>query len=132
MRILKNKKGEGYVDVAVTIMLVSFVLVFMVNVVSLVALNQNLKTAADQIVEYAAVNGSVDISGYIAEQQEKLGVDFDWTFDGSAIGDNGKVQLGETIQCTLTKDISFMGFGEAVHLTTVSASAKGLSRVYWK
>ena len=42
MKLLKNKKGEGYIDVAITIMIVAFVLVFVVNVVSLVALNQNL------------------------------------------------------------------------------------------
>ena len=46
---LNNKSGEGYVDVAVTVMIVAFVLVFAVNVVSLVALNQNLKTVSDQL-----------------------------------------------------------------------------------
>ena len=46
---LNSKSGEGYVDVAVTVMIVAFVLVFAVNVVSLVALNQNLKTVSDQI-----------------------------------------------------------------------------------
>ena len=46
-KLLKRKNGEGYVDVAVTILIVSFVLLFAVNTVSLVALNQNVKTAAD-------------------------------------------------------------------------------------
>jgi len=27
MKLLKNKKGEGYIDVAITIMIVAFVLV---------------------------------------------------------------------------------------------------------
>lgn len=51
-KLIMNKKGEGYVDVAVTILIVSFVLIFSVNMVSLVALNQNIKTAADRIAEY--------------------------------------------------------------------------------
>ena len=47
MKKLFNKKGETYIDVAITVMIVAFVLVFSVNMVSLVALNQNMKTTAD-------------------------------------------------------------------------------------
>lgn len=54
-KLLTNKKGETYIDVAITVMIVAFVLVFAVNVVSLVALNQNIKTAADQLTDYAAI-----------------------------------------------------------------------------
>ena len=59
--LLKRKNGEGYVDVAVTVMIVAFVLLFAVNMVSLVALNQNMKTAADQLVEYASQKGTTAI-----------------------------------------------------------------------
>ena len=58
---LNNKSGEGYVDVAVTVMIIAVVLVFSVNVVSLVALNQNIKTAADQLTDYAAMKGTVAV-----------------------------------------------------------------------
>lgn len=44
-KLLTNKKGETYIDVAITVMIVAFVLVFAVNVVSLVALNQNIKVS---------------------------------------------------------------------------------------
>ncbi len=132
-KLLKNKRGEGYIDVAITVMIVAFVLVFMVNIVSLVALNQNIKTAADQIAEYASMNGTTDIDAFVAEQREKLGVDFYCSFSGSqTIDSSGKVQLGDSIVCTLTHDISFMGFGGEIHFTTVTASATGLSQVYWK
>lgn len=57
-KLLTNKKGETYIDVAITVMIVAFVLVFAVNVVSLVALNQNIKTAADQLTDYAAIGMS--------------------------------------------------------------------------
>ena len=50
MKKIFNKKGETYIDVAITVMIVAFVLVYSVNMVSLVALNQNMKTTADQIV----------------------------------------------------------------------------------
>ena len=61
MRRFANKRAEGYIDVAVTIMIFAFALIFIVNIVSLVALNQNMKTAADQIAEYASMNGTTDI-----------------------------------------------------------------------
>jgi len=133
MKILKNKKGEGYVDVAVTVMIVAFVLVFMVNEVSLVALNQNLKTAADQLSEYASANGTTAIDSYATEISEKLGVEFTYSFAESELMDaSGKVQLGDKIQCTVTHHLNFLGFGEAEHALTVKASASGISRVYWK
>ena len=53
--ILKQKRAEGYIDVAVTVMIVAFVLIFAVNLVSLVALHQNVKTIADQLTEYASI-----------------------------------------------------------------------------
>ena len=116
-----------------TVMIVAFVLVFMVNVVSLVALNQNLKTAADQLTEYACANGSTAIDSYAAEVSEKIGVEFTYSFSGTDLMNaSGKVQLGDKIECTVTHHLKFLGFGEAVHALTVKASASGISRIYWK
>ena len=53
--IFKNNRGESYVDVAITVMIVAFVLVFSVNIVSIVALNQNVKIMSDQIIDYATM-----------------------------------------------------------------------------
>lgn len=114
-------------------MIFAFALIFIVNIVSLVALNQNMKTAADQIAEYASMNGTTDIDEYVNEQREKIGVQFTCTFDGSESFDgSGRVQLGDKIRCTLTYRLSFMGFGDAIHLATISASGSGISEVYWK
>ena len=133
MKLLKNKKGEGYIDVAITIMIVAFVLVFVVNVVSLVALNQNLKTISDQLVEYASQHGTTAIDAYAENLAEKTGIDFTYSFDGSTLYDSsGKVQLGDVIQCTVTYNTSFLGFGNAVHSIPMRADASGISRVYWK
>ena len=133
MRSIRNRKGEGYIDVAITILMVSFVLVFVVNVVSLVALNQNLKTVSDQLVEYASQRGTVAVGAYADELSEKTGIDFEYSFDGTVLYDSsGKVQLGDVIQCTVTYNTSFLGFGNAVHSIPMRADASGISRVYWK
>lgn len=128
-----NKSGEGYVDVAVTVMIVTFVLIFVVNMISLVALNQNLKTIADQLVDRAAVKGTVDIEDYVKELYQKHGIDFTWSFEGSELSDSdGKVQLGDQIVCTVRYRLTLPGFGDAIHIADVNASASGLSQVYWK
>lgn len=133
MKLVKNKKGEGYIDVAITIMIVAFVLIFVVNMVSLVALNQNLKTISDQLVEYASQHGTVAIDSYAQSLSEKTGIDFTYSFEGSELYySTGQVQLGDTIQCTVTYSLSFMGFGNATHGVELNASTSGISRVYWK
>lgn len=133
MKLVKNKRGEGYIDVAITIMIVAFVLIFVVNMVSLVALNQNLKTISDQLVEYASQHGTVAIDVYAQSLSEKTGIDFAYSFEGSELYySTGQVQLGDTIQCTVTYSLSFMGFGNATHGVELNASASGISRVYWK
>ena len=118
---LNSKSGEGYVDVAVTVMIVAFVLVFAVNVVSLVALNKNLKT------------GTVAVDSYAAELKKQTGIDFGYSFDGSQLYDaNGKVQLGDRIICTVTYQLRMPGFGDFILPISLKASSSGLSQVYWK
>ncbi len=133
MKRLRNKRGEGYIDVAVTIMIVSFVLVFAVNMVSLVSLTQNIKVAADQLVEYASLNGTTDIDEYAEKLKEKLGVDFTYSFSGTTYH-NGTthVQLGDRIECTVTYSLRIGGFGEFIQPLTITAGAGGLSQVYWR
>lgn len=132
MKKLFNKKGETYIDVAITVMIVAFVLVFAVNMVSLVALNQNMKTMADQIVDYATVQGTTDIGDYISTLKEKSGIDFTYSFSGTDYHSGQKVQLGDVIEVRLTYSVSIRGFGDAVFPITVKASASGISQVYWK
>lgn len=127
-----NSSGETYIDVAITVMIVSFVLVFAVNMVSLVALNQNMKTMADQIADYATVQGTTDVGSYINDLRDKTGIDFTYSFSGTDYHSGQKVQLGDVIEVRLTYRVSILGFGEAVFPVTINASASGISQVYWK
>ena len=112
--LIKCKRGEGYVDVAVTVMIVAFVLLFAVNMVSLVALNQNMKIAADKLAEYASLQGTTAIDGYADELKENIGVEFEYSFEDSEVMDEtGKVQLGDKIVCKVSYSISIIGFGES-------------------
>ena len=131
-KILKRKNGEGYIDVAVTVMIVAFILVFAVNMVSLVALNQNVKTIADQLTEYASMKGTTAIDSYAEDLRQKTGIDFTYSFAGSTTMDSsGKVQLGEQIVCNVRFRNSMIGFGDVIHPIDIEASSSGLSQVYW-
>lgn len=129
---LRNNKAETYIDVAITVMIVAFVLVFAVNMVSIVALNQNMKTMADQIIDYATTNGSTDINDYVETLRTKTGIDFSCSFAGTDYHTGQTVQLGDIIECRLTYSVSILGFGESVFPVTVTASAHGISQAYWK
>ena len=130
--IFKNKRGESYVDVAITVMIVAFVLVFSVNIVSIVALNQNVKIMSDQIIDYATRNGTTDIGDYVKTLRENSGIDFACSFAGTDYLSGQKVQLGDVIRCKLTYRVSIFGFGDAVFPVTVQADSQGISQVYWK
>ena len=132
MKKIFNKKGETYIDVAITVMIVAFVLVFSVNMVSLVALNQNVKTMADQIADYATVKGTTDVGDYVNDLRSQSGIDFSCSFSGTAYHSGQKVQLGDMIQVRLTYRVSILGFGESVFPVNISATASGISQVYWK
>ena len=127
-----NSSGETYIDVAITVMIVAFVLVFAVNMVSLVALNQNMKTMADQIADYATVQGTTDVGSYINDLRDKTGIDFTHSFSGTDYHSGQKVQLGDVIEVRLTYRVSILGFGETVFPITINASSQGISQVYWK
>ena len=132
MKRLFNNKGETYIDVAITVMIVAFVLVFSVNMVSLVALNQNMKTMADQIADYATVKGTTDVGDYVNSLRSQSGIDFSCSFSGTAYHSGQKVQLGDMIQVRLTYRVSILGFGESLFPVKISATASGISQVYWK
>lgn len=44
----------------------------------------------------------------------------------------GKVQLGDTITCTLTYEASLTGFGGELFPLNVTVRVSGLSSIYWK
>ena len=132
MKKIFNKKGETYIDVAITVMIVAFVIVFSVNMVSLVALNQNMKTMADQSADYATVQGTTDVGSFINDLRDKTGIDFSYSFLGTDYHTGQKVQLGDVIEVRLTYRVSILGFGESVFPVTINASASGISQVYWK
>lgn len=135
MKKICNKKGEGYVDVAVAVLVIYFLLILLVSVFGVIHQKQTLNQMAEQIVEIASINGCVD--NEVMERYEQLceqtGLTPTVTFDATYFDeDTGKVQLGDIISCTLTMETSLIGFGGELFPIDMTVTASGVSQVYWR
>ena len=135
MKRICNKKGEGYVDVVVAVLVISFLLILLVGVFGLIHQKQTLKQMADQVVEVAAINGCVE--GEAMERFnalcENMGITPEITFEADYYDENeGKVQLGDIISCTLTMESSLLGFGGELFPVELTVTSCGVSQVYWR
>lgn len=131
----KSKRGEGYVDVAVAVLVISFLLILLVSVFGLMHQKQTLNQMVEQLAETAAINGCVDDE--VMERYEQLceqtGLTPTVTFEAIYFDeDTGKVQLGEIISCTLTMETSLIGFGGELFPIDMTVTASGVSQVYWR
>ena len=135
MKQLMNKRAEGYIDVAVTVLVVSFLLILMVSVFGAVSQKQDLKYMCSELVEMATTTGK--IGDEVQERYEALceetGLTPTVNFTTTYFDENsGKVQFGEVISCTLTVESGLPGFGGELFAFTMTATESGLSQIYWK
>lgn len=136
MECLKDKKGEGYIEVAVFVLAGAFFLAFSIEIFGFLVKRQKLDYFAKELAECASVYGTT--KGPVEERYdslcEQLGLEPECDFRGTVYFDDEKetVQLGEEIfiRLTLTEKAGVSGvFGIPV---TISASGTGLSEQYWK
>ena len=98
-RLLKDKRGEGFVDVCVLVLAIAMVLALVVRIAPVFVAKQNLDVFADELVRTAEINGQVGsaTSAKAADLREQTGLDpnISWS-------DTGKIQLGNEVEVTLT------------------------------
>lgn len=135
MKGLRTKRAEGYVDVAVAVLVVSFLLVLLVSVFGLVSKKQDLRYMASELIDTATVSGSVgqEVQKRYAQLCEETGLhpSVNWIaayYDAAT----GKVQLGDVISVSLETETSILGFGGVLFPVKLTATASGLSEIYWK
>ena len=58
-RLLKERRGEGFVDVCVLVLSVALVLALVVRIAPVFVAKQNLDVFADELVRTAEINGRV-------------------------------------------------------------------------
>ena len=124
-RILRSRRGEGYIDVCVLVLCAMLVIALAVQVLPAFIAKQQLDTFATELVREAEIAGRV---GPETDRREQTGLDpeIEWS-------DTGRIQLNEEVTVTLTYEIDlglFAGFGSFP--ITLRADAAGKSEVYWK
>ena len=125
-RLLKDKRGEGFVDVCVLVLAIAMVLALVVRIAPVFVAKQNLDVFADELVRTAEINGQVGsaTNAKAADLREQTGLDPNISW---------KIQLGNEVEVTLTTTVNIGLFGEfASFPVTLTAKASGTSEVYWK
>lgn len=129
--ILKSKRGEGYIDVAIGILCLLLVVAFAISFLPVFTTKQQLDTFALEIVREAEIKGSTSVDSRIADLREQTGLDPSIRWDCDYYSGK-KVQLNGDIEVVLkdTVDIGFFIFGSFP--VDIQAKATGKSEVYYK
>ena len=129
-RALKNRRGEGYIDVAVLVLCAMLVIALAVQVFPAYIAKQQVDTFASELIREAEIAGRVGTETDVQEQllRERTGLEPAVTWSKT-----GKIQLNEEVTVTVTYQIDiglFAGFGSFP--ITLRSEATGKSEVYWK
>ena len=130
LRLLKNRSGEGYIDVVVLVLCAMLVIALAVRVLPVYVAKNQLDSFATELCREAEISGRIGSETNLRAQvlREKTGLDplISWSRTGN-------IQLNQefTLTLTLQTDIGlFGGFGSFP--VTLTAKASGKSEVYWK
>ncbi|WP_373265951.1 DUF4320 family protein [Hungatella hathewayi] len=129
--VLREKRGEGYIDIAVGVLCLMLVIALAVSLFPVFMTKQQLDRFADEIVRQAEIVGSTSVNRRIEELREETGLDpeISWDcdyFEGSKIQLNGDIAVALTCQVNL----GFFQFGSFP--VEIRARASGKSEVYYK
>lgn len=129
-RLLKNNRGEGYIDVVVLVLCAMLVIAIAVKVLPVYIVKQQVDSYATELMREAEIAGRVgeETTSREAQLREKIGINptVQWS-------KTGQIQLNEEITVTVTYDMNiglFGGFGSFP--ITLRAEAAGKGEVYWK
>jgi len=130
LTILRSKRGEGYIDVAVLVLCAMLVIAFAVHVFPVYIAKQQVDTFAAELIREAEIAGRVGTETSAQEQllRERTGLEPDVTWSKT-----GNIQLNHEVKVTVTYETDiglFAGFGSFP--ITLRADASGKSEVYWK
>ncbi len=127
---LKSTRGEGYIDVAVAMLVVMVLLASVIKIAPIFITKMTINNYASELCREAEIAGRIGSETNarlerLNESHPNLNAVVVWS-------ENGRVQIGNTFTVTVstTYDFSFFVFNTTP--ITISASAEGTSEVYWK
>lgn len=138
-QFIRDRTGEGYADVAIAILIIFALIASIFSIFPLYTTHQKLNATARQIAHIVEVMGQADSAtvGMVTGNSDYINPDsiaFDTTwFNASA----KKIQLKTPFTVTITKQVLIpiikpLGSDPIGIRLNVTASASGISEVYWK
>ncbi|MEF9991302.1 MAG: DUF4320 family protein [Peptostreptococcaceae bacterium] len=134
MNILKNNKGEGYVDIAIMVLAFALMLAFAVKVYPVFVAKNNLNKFASEIVREVEIKGEIgnDIQNRIDTLDKTLGKTDGVYWNVKYINGTKKIQLGDPIEVTVKKEMNIGFFKFGSFPVPLQSKDSGFSEVYWK
>ena len=135
IRILKSKRGEGYIDVIVSVLVSMMLLVLTLNVFTFLTIKQDMDYFAKEMIVSATTYGKTtgEVTTRYSELIAETGLPPTITWQAIYFNASAKtVQYGDTITVTLTYQTYVKGFGVFKIPITLIAKHSGLSAKYWK
>ena len=135
LKKLKNKRGEGYIDMCVGVVVFVMVLVIAINIFSFITLRIELDQIADELIEEATYRGAFD--GEFSMRDDAM-MDQFFYYDIETGADKyfntslRRVQLGDPMWVKVSVDTYIKGLGVFKIPVTVTVKKSGLSERYWK
>ncbi len=134
-KILKNKRGEGYVDMCVGVVVFVMILVIAINIFSFITLRIEMDQIADELIEAATYSGCFDADFRDRDEamlNEYFFYDIDYGADSYFNSVYHRVQLGKPMWVKISVDTYVKGLGVFKIPVTLSVTRSGLSQKYWK
>ncbi|WP_202708501.1 DUF4320 family protein [Sporosalibacterium faouarense] len=129
IEILKSKRGEGYIDVVVVVLVAMMVIAMAVKVYPVFVVKGDLNTFANELARVAEIEGRIGSETTAKKNELRASLGIDPTVNWST---SGNIDLNEefSVVLTLPVDIGFFEFGSFP--ITLTAKATGRSEVYHK
>lgn len=130
LKLLRSKRGEGYIDVMVLVLCVVLVIALAVSILPVFVTKNKLDTYASELCREAEIAGRVGsettLRAEVLTENTGLVPNISWS-------KNGRIQLNEefTVIVTVQTGIGMFG-GFSSFPVTLKAQASGKSEVYWK
>lgn len=133
--LIMNKRGDGYIDVVISILVAMMMIVLILNIFSFMTLKQDMDYFAKEMINCASANGTTSgkVSARYYELMTETGIAPSVTWSTTYFNASQQtVQLGDTIQLTLTLQSSVRGLERINIPVTLTAKHSGISQKYWK
>ena len=134
-KVLSSRKGEGYIDMCVGVVVFVMILVIAINLFSFITLKVEMDQIAEDLIESATYSGEFDTDFWNADMynlDEYYYYDIDYGADEYFNEAYRRVQLGTRMWVTISKETHVKGLGIFKIPITVSVTRSGLSERYWK